>query len=146
MDPIFHILSRPGGIAQVSCMGTEAPGMASLMEQKDRKFTGCDEGSVCVENMVPSLLEAFVEQMMNNGSSIMESEVVQKGTSLYMQSAKSGRSTRQRDVWQVPSGLHPVEAFLLRITGFLSQCYMDVQMLENAKHLLGTLNTVLAKS
>lgn len=134
----MHLISKfcpPGGTVLDFCMGTGSTAKACLLAPKHFKFFGCEADDSCLLKSMPSILEVFARQILNDESDINESEEIHEAARRYLQGKASAEDTRRKDLWRTPRGLPAVQSFPNHIVFMLPQYFDDMDLFLHGKHL-----------
>lgn len=82
MQHIPKIFTRSGAMMLHPRIGTRPATKAYLMQPRPRKSDGCDSESACVMKVMPSALNMFARQTLNEDSDIIENAEVKNAARL----------------------------------------------------------------
>lgn len=97
-------------------VGTGTPAKDFLLENRHRKFVGCDMDSDSVEVMKPSLIKVFEEQLLNSKSDIEKEKSFFIAACASLGIWESNTSFQRKQARETDQNLYLAQVFPLHIT------------------------------
>ena len=115
----------PGGLVWDPFAGTMSTARACLLLHSHRRCVCTDVDEECVKVSIPSLLDVFASQLLNEDSDITGSEEVLRAARDYTHRRDSIRSRTVRNAWSTPPGMHGMQTFPKDVLEYISCKFED---------------------
>ena len=115
----------PGGLVLDPFAGTMSTARACLLLDSHRRCVCTDVDEECVKVSIPSLLDVFASQLLNEDSDITGSEEVLRAARDYTHRRDSIRSRTVRNAWSTPPGMHGMQTFPKDVLEYISGRFED---------------------
>lgn len=126
---------KGGQVVLHSYGGTFLVAKACMTLSKQQQFVGCKIDSVCFNIWLPSVVEKFVQQVLDEDADSKGSvEVVSFGQT-YVSAMYRVSARRKSLMLDAPAGLRLTYSFPGHVVDFLSNCFKNFSLFEMGKHI-----------
>ena len=127
MKELIEMFTKPEDTVMDLFAGTCSVAKACLSLAQPRKFIGCEQNEKCFHRSMVTVIETYIDAMMNEESEVKGSvEAIQDGNS-FMRVKLTGEGTvvSGKAVWRTPKGLPEYQVFPFHIRSYLSSLGRD---------------------
>lgn len=84
---------------------------------------------------LPQVLEVFARQVLNLKSRLVANKKVVESCKMFIKAMGASLSYRTAAIWEVPTGLHPVQTFALHFMHFAATMYTNAALYKKCQHI-----------
>lgn len=106
INNLVHRSWKPGRVVQDPCVGTQSTIKARLLVGRHCCFVGCDKEVICLEKLMPSIVEAWNSQFISHASGLIGDEVQTEVVLVLMEAFKGRYMRASLDTSGIPMRCH----------------------------------------